>query len=399
MANSSTSIKMAFQSLSFVILGNLIFTSYSPMEPIFKARYNLTSTELGIITSFIFLGSMSMALLTGFFVDRIGRKNSIKISFLILSIGSIIISIFHSYYSIIIGYYILGFGYGIITPATNSLIMKAYYPEHSRFMGIKQSGVPVGAAFSAIVLPVIAIRFSIEILYFVIFILGIIIFILVKSDKIIRQKRIKEPYIKQLWSMKKNKLLIYVSLSAISLSLGQQTLLTYYVVFAKYKGFSLISGEILLACVFIGAVIGRIMWLRLNEKLFNKNRAVMLSFIMFLTTLSFLFLIFFVKILFLMIILSIFSGICAIGWNGMYVTLISEMSSEGNVGLFSGFSMMIMTIGPFFGVPLLGLLLDYTNYFYLWSIMALIMLIAAIFIFLIRHSFDNNRLTIYKKGL
>ncbi len=166
---------VALLSLLFMTLGNFAVSAYSPLAPFIKSRFLLSSAELGLITSVIFTGSFVMSSLAGFFVDRLGKNSAIKISFVLMAAGSLIAAISRNYAELISGFFTIGFGYGIVTPSTNSLVMGAYYPRHARAMGIKQSGVPLGAAMAAVSLPLIAIHVSLEAALFVIAAVSLII--------------------------------------------------------------------------------------------------------------------------------------------------------------------------------------------------------------------------------
>ncbi|MEM0140036.1 MAG: MFS transporter, partial [Ferroplasma sp.] len=145
-----------------IALGNFIDSLYSPLAPFIKNQFLLTATQLGLITSILFIGSSTMSFFTGFFVDSIGYRNAMKISFAIMAVGSIIIFKAYNYAFLLSGFYFIGFGYGLLTPATNSQVMAKYYPEHLPRMGIKQAGVPMGAAAAAIMLPLLALRVGIS---------------------------------------------------------------------------------------------------------------------------------------------------------------------------------------------------------------------------------------------
>jgi MFS family permease len=142
-------LPVSVQSFIFLLMGNMTDSSYSPMNQFIKNQYLLTSAEIGFITSSIFIGSMIVSLISGYFVDRMGNRTSLRIAFLLMALGSTIVSVGSIYATVLAGYFIIGFGYGIVTPSTNSEVIKHYYPHHANAMGIKQSGVPAGIAVGA----------------------------------------------------------------------------------------------------------------------------------------------------------------------------------------------------------------------------------------------------------
>ena len=153
------SVPVVVQAFVFTILGNFADSSYSPLSAFIKNAYSLTAEQVGIITSVVFIGSLTVNFFTGILVDRFGSRSAVKISFAFLSIGSLISALSVSYEMILSGFFLIGLGYGSITPSTNSLIMEKYFPDHMRRMGIKQSGVPIGSLVAVSLLPLLAIYF------------------------------------------------------------------------------------------------------------------------------------------------------------------------------------------------------------------------------------------------
>ena len=384
---------VVIQSLLFMVLGNFTFSSYAPLAPFIKNRFLLDSTELGLVTSIIFIGSFSVAFLSGLFVDGLGPRRAIRISFAIMALGSLIAAISHSYAVLVVGYYAIGFGYGLITPSTNRAVMDEYYPNHATPMGIKQSGVPVGAALSAVVLPLMALHFGLQWSFVATLILGGTIALLITSGKKEPdQKRGQKGYLRQVLGAGKNRSLMVISLCAAFLSWGQQSILTYYVVFLEHRGFHIIIAEVFLAILLTGAISGRIIWASLSSRIFRKNKLKSLVLIMVISSLLF--------ILFPSLSISILSagflafflGMSAVGWNSVYVTLISEIAPKSKVGLFSGMSLMVMSMGTILGTPIAGFIQDTTHsYIDMWLVLAISLFTAAMFLL-----FMETRYRIYR---
>ncbi|EQB73354.1 MAG: Major facilitator superfamily MFS_1 [Ferroplasma sp. Type II] len=181
--NSRPVLPAVLQSMFIIALGNLIDSSYAPMAPFIKNFYVLTATQVGLVTSVIFIGSSCVSIFTGYFVDRIGYRNAMKLSFGIMAAGSLIVFKSPYYITLLFGFYLIGFGYGVLTPATNSHIMEEYYPEHLTRMGIKQAGVPMGAALASIALPFIVLRTGVPYTYLVVSIMAIFMVLILPYRK------------------------------------------------------------------------------------------------------------------------------------------------------------------------------------------------------------------------
>lgn len=386
-------IPAVLQSMFIIAFGNLIDSSYSPLAPFIKNHFVLTAAQLGLITSVIFIGSSSMSFFTGIFVDRIGYRNAMKISFAIMATGSIIIFRAVNYPFLLSGFYFIGFGYGLLTPATNSHIMSKYFPEHLTRMGIKQAGVPMGAAVSAIVLPVIALNIGISYTYLVVFIIAVAIVFIIPFRKITNQSVFNfKQYIKDFGVAVKNRDLMLVSGAGLFLSWVQQSVLTYYVVYYRSENYQTISAEILLFTVLISAIAGRIMWTWLGRKMFHGNHIRTFSVIMAVTAVTLIAFPHFSGIIYMAVLFSIFIGITAISWNGVFVSITSEVAPKEMIGMFSGVSIIIISLGTIVGTPISGFIVDhFKSYMYMWTAMGVTVIFVALAVYIMSYRIKSSK--------
>ncbi|AKA48706.1 hypothetical protein IX51_05885 [uncultured archaeon] len=376
-------LPVVVQMLLFMTLGNFSNSSYSPLAPFIKNSFLLTSAEVGLITSVIFMGAITVSLFSGFLVDRLGPYTAIKISFAIIASGAVIIFLGHTYSVLIGGYYAIGFGYGIITPASNSLMMKEYYPDHATRMGVKQSGVPLGAAFSAAILPIIALNFTLRGSYLILIIMALAIAIVLPWERRKESgQRIGKGYIKDLLSAGRSRPLLAVAVAVVFLSWGQQTLLTFFVLFEESKGIPIIFAEALLIVLLAGSVFGRMFWAYVSDRVFRKNRVHTLSLIMAIAGLVFVMFNLNGSNYALAVAFSFIIGMNAVGWNSTYVTVISEIAPRAKVGLFSGVSLMLTGMGTIIGTPVSGVIRDMFSFMEMWTVLgSALMVMSMVFLF------------------
>lgn len=371
------------QMLLMMIFGNFTDVSYSPLAPFLKNTFVLTSAEVGLITSSIFIGAITVSFFAGFFVDRMGPYSALKVAFSIMALGSGIITFSNSYLTLLLGYYAIGFGYGIVTPSTNSATISVYYPNHASRMGIKQSGVPMGAALAAIILPLVAIHYSLRYSFVIILAITIVIFFLLKREQRERSAgHIDRRYFFEFLGVLRNKAVIAIGIAVVFFSWGQQSLLTYFVLYEESLGTPIGVAEVLLIILLIGAIFGRLLWTSASERIRKRGRAKMLTFVLALTGVMFLVLSTRVTVVPAEGALAFILGMSAVGWNSLYVTLISEVAPSNKVGIFSGASMMVMTLGTIVGTPISGMIADVASYSLMWEVMGFtILAIAVIFLY------------------
>lgn len=372
-------VPVVVQMLAFMTLGNLNNSSYSPLDTFIKSTYSLSSTEVGVITSVVFIGAFIISLLSGFLVDRLGPNTAIKISFSIIATGSAVIFFSVNYPGLLAGYFLIGFGYGTMVPATNSAMMKEYYPHHARGMGVKQSGVPIGAALSVGILPVIALTFSLKASFLVMILIATTLAIITPRERLSPSRtRIGKGYIRDLLSASKNKSLLSVEIGVVFLSWGQQTLLTFFVIFEETRGIPVLLAEVLLIVLFAGSVFGRNFWAMMSDRIFRSNRVHTLSLIMAIS--GALFLVFILEGSYypVAVLLSFFLGMNAVGWNSAYVTVISEIAPRNKVGLFSGVSIMFTGLGTIIGTPISGKISDLFAFSNMWLVLGSSLLVMSV---------------------
>ncbi len=382
-----------FQSLLFISVGNLIEASYSPLDKIIKDHFLIDSAMVGLLTSIIFIGLATVSPFVGYFVDHLGSFRAIKIAFLVMAIGSTLATLAPNFYVFVAGFYAIGLGYGLVTPATNNAVMKTYYPYHATPMGIKQSGVPIGASTAAILLPLISIRYGFFAPFIILAVIAFIFFVFIKGEKHENTNPIDfKGYLKEIRGAFGNGRFIAINVLVAAMSWGQQSLLTYAVLFTSSIGFKLFTAEILLASILVGSFIGRIFWSSMSSRLFPNRRVLSLITVMLLSSLFFFIYSFLTLDFYLAIVMSFLLGLTAIGWNGVYITVISEIAPKGKIGLYSGLGLLIISFGTILGTPFSGYISDYThNYSTIWQILAVGIFVVSIILFILSRKILEGR--------
>ena len=382
-----------FQSLLFISVGNLIEASYSPLDKIIKDHFLIDSAMVGLLTSIIFIGLATVSPFVGYFVDHLGSFRAIKIAFLVMAIGSTLATLAPNFYVFVAGFYAIGLGYGLVTPATNNAVMKTYYPYHATPMGIKQSGVPIGASTAAILLPLISIRYGFFAPFIILAVIAFIFFVFIKGEKHENTNPIDfKGYLKEITGAFGNGRFIAINVLVAAMSWGQQSLLTYAVLFTSSIGFKLFTAEILLASILVGSFIGRIFWSSMSSRLFPNRRVLSLITVMLLSSMFFFIYSFLTLNFYLAIVMSFLLGLTAIGWNGVYITVISEIAPKGKIGLYSGLGLLIISFGTILGTPFSGYISDYThNYSTIWQILAVGIFVVSIILFILSRKILEGR--------
>lgn len=367
------------------IMGNFTNSSYAPLSHFIKLGFLLNEASVGLITSAVFIGSMSMSFLSGVIVDSLGPIRTLKISYAILAVGSILAYFAQSYFLLIGAYYLIGAGYGMVTPATNSSIMDRFYPNHASPMGFKQSGVPIGTILAAIALPLLALHYSLRIAFLFLFFITAIIAVITRGEK---PGSFEKPSMEKTRGTMKNvfrdRRILFISAITAFLSWGQQSVFTYFVLYVTSINYQVLIAETLFIVLLLGSVLGRILWPSVTMRLFKGHRLRNYALIMGLAGLMLFIFPNTGGSIYAVSIMAVAIGFTAVAWNSNYVTLISEIAPKGNVGLYSGTSMMITSLGSIIGTPLSGYIVDITGgkFSIMWMFLGSVLIMVALILFL-----------------
>ena len=87
----------------------------------------------------------------------------------------------------------------------------------------------------------------------------------------------------------------------------------------------------------------------------------------------------------LIIPLCLFLGFVAIGWGGLFLTLVGELAGKEHTGMVVGITGPVSLMGNIVGPPLFGHIIDITgSYQIAWQFLAIMAAIAAILLIFVR---------------
>ncbi|MBO0455503.1 MFS transporter [Enterococcus hulanensis] len=124
----------------------------TPIYPIISDYFGgATDSELGTISSFYFLGYVSMQIPSGILVDRFGKKRILIPGFLLFGIGTLIVGTAASLSTVFIGSVLAGLGCGTYYGVAYSLTTE-YVPADKKSLAtaIVNSGTAVGSGLGLI---------------------------------------------------------------------------------------------------------------------------------------------------------------------------------------------------------------------------------------------------------
>lgn len=136
-----------------------LFLGVGALAGFVQEAFDLTGAQTGLLVAAVGLAPLFALLPTGRMLDRRSERAIITGGALLLAAGTALASAGQSYVWLLIPLMVGGTGYSASQPG-GSMVVAAWFPTHQRglAMGVRQTGLPLGGALAAAVLPMIADR-------------------------------------------------------------------------------------------------------------------------------------------------------------------------------------------------------------------------------------------------
>jgi MFS transporter, ACS family, hexuronate transporter len=342
------------------------YASVGALGPLLKQDLGLSNTQFGILCGAIGVGTTSAQLPGGMWCDRIGVKRVLTLSFIGIGISAMVFSLTKS---LAFGCSAL-FGLGLCVGCSQIAGTKAivdWFPSDGRAtaMGLKQTGGNVGGALASLILPVAAVFYGWQSLYQSMgaFVCGAaVLFALAYRDAGGSSKKsvvVEVSFGTRLLALKNPRFLL-ITVIGIFLIGVQFSFSSYIVLYlSQYLHMPLPLAGSILAVSFAAGAAGRVGWGVAGDYLF-KNREtslVVLGVLGLLVCVALAFLTSSTPI-WLLYTVAVLSGVSLLGWNGVWLSLVGEVSLAYSTGFAIGLCFLFANLGLLLGPPLFGFLGD-----------------------------------------
>jgi sugar phosphate permease len=343
----------------------MISLGVGSLGPFIVTELQLTNNQLGFIGGAVNLGTTLTALLAGRAVDLWGEKKVLVIGGFATGVSILLASFANSFVSLVAFLVFTGLWAATSTPAGSKAIM-TWFPFSQRgfALGIRQTGVPLGGMLAALIMPPIALHFGWKTALVAMCVgafLGAGVCQLAYKDFPQNFRNAKGSSSNSWTQLLRNKNLWLVGLSGMAYSSVQFTLITYLVLYLKERtGLSVALASLFLALVQFGGIIGRIFWGYASDTHFRGKRKPVMGLIGIIASGMSLVMLLLSEGTPLWLLGSItwVFGFTGIGWNGIYVTLLSELAGKNEAGTAVGMGLSLLQIGVLIFPPFFGLLVD-----------------------------------------
>ena len=361
----------------WVILGVLWITyivvflnrlSVGPLGPFFKDGLGLKSTQVGLIMSAASVGYMLSLIPIGWVVDKIGARWPMVAGELIA--GTCMIALFFapSYIWLLILMFVTGLGCGFLLPSTTQGVI-AWFPlrERATVMGLKQTAVNIGGIITASTLPAIALalgwRYCFLFLGIVAISVGATSYILYKEPPKDSSRSMGSETAATavpLLEILKNREIWLVAFCGLCLAWVEFALIAHLVLYlTEALLFGVVAAGGVLAMTEAAGAIARPMSGFLSDRVFGGNRKQVFMLMAGATSIaSFIVGVFGADFSWALYPALFILGMGAIGFGGLYLTLLSEFGGRRGAGKAVGLGGIITMAGGSIGPIFFGYIVD-----------------------------------------
>ncbi len=354
---------------------SLLGQAYPTLAPYIRADLGLSLAAVGLLNTYIYLGTMLGALPSGWLTDRLGSRTVMIAGTLWGAALAVVIALLvRSAWVFIPFLFLLGLVVASATPAGSQAVAQSFPPERRGLViGLRQMSVPLGGALAAMVLPTVAYlagwRWA-SLAAALLAVLAAWIAARLYYESLLPRAQphspAQHPTLRQVL---RERNILLAAVAGVTLPTGQFVMITYLILYLKERyGVPELTGAAFLTLAQLAGAFSRVFWSWLSDRL-GGARKPLLVMMVGLASLSALLLAWLPlgTPLWLKGLVVVLYGATALGWQGLHFSLLTELSPPGWEGRVVGFGLVFTSIGIASAPPLFGLLVDLSqNYALGW---------------------------------
>ena len=360
----------------------------STLAPFYQDELDLSRAQVGLFISAFYLAMTGASFGAGWLADRMGVGKTALHGHLSVGVCIGATALAPTFAWAFAGFFFCGLGYAFLNPASTKGVMAWFYrDERATAMGIKQTGVPAGGFFTALLAPPLVLlvgwRGAFAALGVVNFLFALVFSSLWREppDNVTTQSAAAQGLAPKqrpldVWGF------LPASFGTAIFLIGQMSLLTYLPLYLKESmGFTSYWASQALAVAQGGAMVGRIGWGVASDRLFCGRRKIVLIIIGLVSVVLMLGLSLLTQRSPLPLLLAIvfLAGLCIVGYQGVSYALIGELAGTTRTGVAMGLMITINAAAATLGTPLFGYIVDSSgSYALAWQSLAGIIMMGCV---------------------
>ena len=361
------------------------------LAPIVQEDLGLTRAQVGMFNSALMGGSLVMMLTAGWMVDTRGERAALIGGTFTVGVFALLVLTTQQFIPALLVLFAAGIGGAFPTPAGSKAVM-GWFPPHLRgtAMGIRQTGIPLGGAIAAAVLPPLALamgwRMALALGGLACFLAAAACWLGYRNPLDAPDGATAATAITPAPDVGRR--VLAMGIAGGLLTLGQFTLITYLSLYlAETRQLAVTVCAALLFGAQLAGALGRILWGVASDRLFARRRKPALLLANGLSALGVLAIGWLPQAtpLWAIAALVIFHAFNTLGWHGTWVSMIVEIGGPTRQGRTVSQGMALMYPSIILLPPLFGWFVDHTHSWRgAWTLLSGVLLLGVGIIALVR---------------
>jgi MFS family permease len=310
--------------------------------PVYMIGYQASLISLGIIVALVFGGNLS---------SRWGATRVNQAGLVLLGVGAALLSV-PSLVTIVPASAAIGIGYGALTPSASHILIR-FTPAHRRnvVFSLKQSGVPLGGAIAALLMPAIAVSAGWQLPLWLVAAAALVMAALMErwrahwdDDRQPATPLAANPFraVGIIWQRPRLRLMAFAGAGIVA---SQVCMQNYTVaMFVEQFGMPLVHAGLILTLAQVGGVCGRLYWGWLADR--RRDALAVLAWLaatLVGATVATGTLVFGWPQLLLYVLFFVL-GATASGWNGAFLGEVARVAPPGQVSPATGGALFFVNV-------------------------------------------------------
>ena len=362
------------------VIGAAAQYGINTLAPFYQEELGLSRAQVGLFFSAFYLAMTGASFGAGWLADRWGVRNTTLQGHFFVGICTIAAATAPSFAWAFASFFLAGLGYSFLNPASTIGVMAWFHrDERATAMGTKQTGVAGGGVLAAVLAPSLVLIIGWRGALAALGVINVLFAFVFSSSWREAPQSFTGSFEPESAASAEPGARMYRALLPASVAtaiylVGQMVLITYVPLYLKdAMGFSAYWSSQALALTQGGAMIGRVGWGVVSDRLFGGRRKVVLLLIgslsaLLVTALSFLSR---DSSYYLLLPILFLAGVCLVGYQGVSYALIGEIAGKARTGVGLGMMITINAACATLGTPLFGYIVDRTGSYPIgWRVVA-----------------------------
>lgn len=354
-------------------VGSFTYLALTVLTPFVKSSFQASTSEIGFLVTALYFGYFVSLLPGGILTDHAGERFTLGLGMGVVGVVAVSLSIATNLLMLIAGAFLLGAAYGMTPSGTNKAIYD-WFPPSRRTIGIsiKQAGVMVGGGAGAALLPWFATTAGwrgATLLVGVVALGSLVPLYIYRPAESVDGSRIpsRETFgrrFRRMARLARQPDMVVLLVSGALFGISQFTLMAYAVL---YLTESLLLAPTIAGVVYTGiqlaGLASRTCLGFLTDSLFDQRKHLVLAGLGGAGSLCYLLLATLTPATPIVVVgaVTVSIGGLALGYNGIYLTMASDIADDGETGAATAVGVGAVVGGAVLFPPLFGYVVDATG--------------------------------------